>query len=286
MFNPMYSTPEEVLTPVYTAESGLKYPEKLPKEQVEPVKLDLTNTAVEVYYEDVDSLDPEQFVMVRRQGFGGSDSGIILGVNPYESLNALIQQKASNIVTEEEKAVSKETAVIKGNDLEPLIIQKFKQHFGMDTLKPTDMYVFKDFPYLKMNFDGVTGTPEQYIPVEIKVVTKRGEHNYNATRAIFIEDQGFFQLPRNISGENISIKEKAEFYGIPAYYYTQIQQEMMALNAPFGYLCTLWEHSWKLHCFFIYRDVSVQNQLVVKAAKAWDKVELLKQTGGNVYDFY
>lgn len=270
----------ENLVPLFTTESGLQYPDKPIKDKTEPVKLDTTNLPIKVYIENIDDLPPEQFAMARREGFGGSDSGILLGVNPYTPISKLIAQKARRELTAEEIATAKEPAVIKGNDLEPLIIKKFAQAFDMETIKPTDMYIFTEHPYLKMNFDGVTGTPKQYWPVEIKVVTQRGEHNYNPFCEIYNSREGHKLLPQNHAETNNSIHTKAELYGIPPYYYTQLQQEMLALNAPFGFLASLWESTWTLHVYLIHQDVKVQNAIKIAGFQTWQKVEVLRQKNG------
>lgn len=276
---------EDLLRPMYTAASGLQYPQKLAPENKERVTLELQNTNLVLYKANVGSLSGEEFTMIRRNGFGSSDSGILLGVNPYTSLHELIAQKASTTLSEEEKQISNQVAVIKGNDLEPLIIEKFENIFDMPTLKPTDMYSIKDFEYLKMNFDGVTGTPDQYIPAEIKVVTAKGEKNYNPFKAIYVEGEGFSRILENYAETNNTIQTKAAQYGIPPYYYTQLQQEMMALNAPFGYLCSLWERPWKIHVYFIHKDEAVWNALKIAGFNAWQKVLALREKNNVSQDF-
>ena len=109
----------------------LVYPEALPPETEERVHLDLTNTQLELYYESVDLLKGSDFTLIRRDGFGGSDSSYLCNVNPYDCLANIIDQKARKTLTEEERAVSNQIAVIKGNDLEPLIIKKFEQIMGI-----------------------------------------------------------------------------------------------------------------------------------------------------------
>ena len=100
------------------------------------------------------------------------------------------------------------------------------------------MYMHKDYPFITINFDGVTGTPKQYIPAEIKVVTMYGEKHYDFSKAMYHEQiNRFLPLPEDVSDRNWSIENKAAYYGIPPYYYTQLQQQqMLGLNAPFGYL--------------------------------------------------
>lgn len=271
------SIAQQLLQPLYTAESGLMYPERLPPDDTARVELDLTNTPLAVYHTDMELLSKEEFALIRRNGFGGSDSSILLGVNPYTSLQELVLQKASTTLSEEELETGNQVAVLKGNDLEPLIIDKFEQIMQMKTVKPTDMYVFKDWEFLKMNFDGVTGTAAQYIPVEIKVVTKKGEKHYDPFKAFYVEREGFSSLPDNYTLANNSIETKATQYGIPAYYYTQLQDEMMALNAPFGYLCTLWEATWTVHIYLIHKDETTWNAIKVQGFKAWEMVTALKE---------
>ena len=238
--------------------------------------LDLTNTILEVAVSDIDKFENDDYIILRRQGFGASDSSVILGVNPYKTLPELIKEKASNVITEEERAVSKKAAVRKGVDLEPLIIQKFQHYFKKECIKPKDMYRCKPAPQLTINFDGVTGTPEQYIPTEIKVVTMYGEKHYNPLKAIFDEINGFKPLPEDISNTNNSIETKASLYGIPPYYYTQLQQQMYGLNAPFGYLSVLFDRDWIMKTFLIYRDEQVIQELIQKSGVAWEQVLALK----------
>lgn len=259
-------------------------------------ELDLTGLPIVVDVENIDQKSSEEFAKARRNGFGGSDSSILLGVNPFTTLHELILQKATPELTEEEKQVGQLAAVRKGNDLEPLIIKKASEILGMEIIKPPHMYMFQDFPYLKMNFDGV-GIVEsikkfelppaldlgKYIPVEIKLATVKGERHYNPFVAVYTEVNASKANPTtrpilpDVSSTDMTIEKKAEYYGIPQYYYTQIQQEMMALNAPYGMLAVMFDSSWSVSIFFIWRDLKVQNRLKIEGFEAWQKVEDLKQ---------
>lgn len=239
-------------------------------------KLDLTNTQLVIDVADINLKTPDEYTLLRRNGFGGSDSSVLLGVNPFKTLDELIKEKLSKGISEEERAIGELTSVRMGRDLEPLIIEKFRQHFKQEIIKPSDMYKFINYPYLKLNFDGVTGTPEQYIPAEIKVVTSKGERHYNPTKAIYNEMQGFLPLQPDPTEHNWSIETKALYYGIPPYYYTQLQQEMFGLNAPFGYLAVLFERDWRFYVFHVWKDQKVWDALVVQGYKAWEKIEMMR----------
>lgn len=239
--------------------------------------LNIKNLPIKIYIDNIDKVleeDKEKFAILRRNGLGGSDSSIVLGVNPYTSRAELIKQKASNVLTEEEKAVGEKVAVRKGNDLEPLIIQKTTKHFGIEIFKPKDMYRFKEYPWLTMNFDGVAQEKGgQYYPCEIKVVTMYGQKYYNFNKAFFDETQGMLPLPENYAMSEInSIETKAMQYGIPPYYYTQLQQEMMALNAPYGLLSVLRDSDWRLYTFYVHPDPFVQSRIITEGFKVWQEV--------------
>lgn len=244
-------------------------------------ELDLKRVPVEVAVENIDAVSKEDFTQLRRTGFGGSDSSVLLGVNPFSTEADLIASKVRTELSEEEKAVGKLAAVRKGNDLEPLIISKATEILKTTVFKPPHMYRFKDYPYLTMNFDGVTDLDgKQYMPVEIKVCTYRGEKHYNKFKAFFDESLPEGEQARleqeDISEANISVEERAAHYGIPPYYFTQLQQEMMALDAPFGFLAVLFESDWYVRIFKIYRDPKTQNALIIRGYKLWQKVEAIK----------
>lgn len=248
----------------------------------EPVQaLELSRVPVEIAVENIDQVSKEEFTQLRRTGFGGSDSSVLVGVNPFSTVNDLIQSKVRTELSEEEKAIGKLTAVRKGNDLEPLVIKKATEILENQVFKPPHMYRFKEYPYLTMNFDGVTdlkGT--QYVPVEIKVCTFKGEKHYNKFKALFDEalPEGAQARPEqtDISEGNLSIEERAAHYGIPPYYFTQLQQEMMALDAPFGFIAVLFESDWYVRIFKVWKDPKTQNAIILNGYKIWKKVEAIK----------
>lgn len=265
--------------------------------RVEQVKaLDLTDLPIEIDIANIDKASKQDFALARRNGFGGSDSSVLVGVNPYTTLRELILQKCRTELTEEEKEIGNLAAVRKGNDLEPLIIQKTSEILGMNIIKPPHMYKFIDFPYLKMNFDGVGEVTSitkmelpqvsdlgKYIPVEIKVATVRGEKHYNPFVAVYTEvvsgklNPTFRNILPDVSMSDMTIDAKAKYYGIPPYYYTQLQQEMMALNAPYGFLAVMFDTTWSISIFFVWRDTIVQDKIKIEGFKAWQKIKDLKQ---------
>lgn len=236
-------------------------------------KLDLKGLDLKIDVADINLYPNEQYAILRKHGLGTSDSSILCGVNPYTTLPELIQEKARNYLTEEEKAVGNKVAVKKGRDLEPVIIDKFSKIIGKRIVKPSDMYVHANYPWLKFNFDGVIDKIEgQYIPAEIKVVTQAGLKHYNAAKAWFRESQGFLNIPEDYSKTNNSIETKASLYGIPPYYYTQLQQQIFGLKAPYGHLTVLLDSYWEVVSFFVWRDDACIKTILTQGWQAWEKV--------------
>lgn len=216
----------------------------------------LEQGVVEIAVENVQSLSHEEYALVRKNYFGASDSSILCGVNLYKTMDALLKEKNCKFLTEEEKAVGEKPIVRKGYDLEPIILQKAETELNTEIHKPKDMYKFKAVDGLSINFDGVIEEEGKLVPVEAKLVSKYGEKYYNK-----LVDIKVMKIKQPIVDVNkpldTYIKQKALLLGIPAYYYTQVQQEIAALNAPYGYLAALFDESWTFKLFYIPRDERV-----------------------------
>lgn len=227
--------------------------------------------ALVVKIEHIDQVSEEEYAMLRKESFGGSDSSILCGVNLYKTLNQLIREKNCKYITDEEKEVGNKAIVRKGKDLEPIILDKAAQELGIEINKPTAMFEFKEEPILTLNYDGVAEENQVLIPIEAKLVSKYGEKYYNKNKTL--EENK--EVDMNIEGDSLEahIKRKALRIGIPAYYYTQVQQEIMGLNAPYGYLAVLFDDSWTFKLYLVKADNYVQNKIIDIATKYKDVIK-------------
>lgn len=233
---------------------------------------DIRNIGIlDIKIDSINTLSEEAYALVRKESFGGSDSSILCGVNLYKNMEQLITEKNSKFLTEEEKEVSNKPIVKKGRDLEPLILNKAAELLDREVYKPTAMFKFKDEPILTLNYDGVVNINNQLIPVEAKLVSKWGEKYYSKDKTI--EDN--MSVDMKVEGDSLEahIKRKATRIGIPAYYYTQVQQEMMGLNAPYGYLAVQFDESWEFKLYYVKADSYVQNKIKDIANKYKDAIE-------------
>ena len=216
-------------------------------------------------------LDEEEYALVRKDSFGASDSSILCGVNLYKKIDKLIEEKNCKFITAEEKEIGKKPAVRMGKELEPLVLQHFADTYNVVVEKPVYMYRVKEFPYLTINFDGVTMGIEfgKTIPVEAKCVTRFGEKYYNksvsndSVKKMTITRQGDIQT---------HIKYYASKCGIPAYYYTQVQQQIYGADAPYGFLAALFVETWTYVFFLVPRDEITISHIISSGAKANEKL--------------
>lgn len=219
----------------------------------------------------IDEVSEEDYAMVRKESFGGSDSSVLCGVNLYKTMDELIKEKNSKFITEEEKEVGNKAIVRKGKELEPLILHKAEELLNRQIYKPTAMFEFKENSMLTLNYDGVCRINEHLIPVEAKLVSKWGEKYYNKDKDI----NDNMSVDMKVEGDSLEahIKRKATRIGIPPYYYTQVQQEMMGLNAPYGYLAVQFDESWTFKLYYVKADPYVQNKIFDIAEQYKDKIE-------------
>ena len=220
---------------------------------------------------NIDQVSEEEYAMLRKESFGGSDSSILCGVNLYKTMEQLIKEKNCKYITDEEKEIGNKPIVRKGRDLEPIILDKASKELGIEVHKPTAMFVFKEEPILTLNYDGVGEENEILIPIEAKLVSKYGEKYYNKDKTIKENKD----VDMKVEGDSLEahIKRKATRIGIPAYYYTQVQQEMMGIDAPYGYLAVLFDESWDFKLYLVKKDTFVQNKIYDIANKNKDKIE-------------
>ena len=209
----------------------------------------------------------ESYANMRHVGFGASEASILVGINPFNTLDDLRKQKQELAYDAE---ISKKDVVRKGRDLESLFMEKASKHFTLDIYKPDYMYEIDEEARLTVNFDGVSYIEAKYIPVEIKMCSIYGAKHYNFDKSL-VEDINDEHWRTDIHSFIYSyMTDSLETCGFPPYYYTQLQQQMLALNAPFGILAVMDDKTWKMHYFVTKRNDAMITEIKVQAIKNKD----------------
>jgi predicted phage-related endonuclease len=227
------------------------------------------------------NLSEAEFADIRRNGIGASDASVILGTNPWAKLEDITEDKLAKGYTAKNAEISTKPNVRKGSDLEPLILKKAEEAIARPVIKPTAMYRFKNYPWLTVNYDGITNIFDQWVPVEAKMVSTFGEKGWNWGKSWAKgEMQKAFSTRPNIGIEE-RCKQAGEHYGIPPYYYCQLQQQMAGIGASFGFMAALHDKDWTLRLYMVHRDNLLLQELVDKSRTFWNTIAVKK--GGQVY---
>lgn len=222
-----------------------------------------------IYMFNTEGMDAEAFTMSRRKGFGASDSSKLLGVNHWDGVDVLIEEKNSPVITAKEIEVGLKPQVRMGNDLEPLIISKASDFLGLEVTKDTNTYYLKDYPQLTINYDGLT---DGFVPVECKCVSPFGRKYWS-----FENSQPGPTAPavaQNYSsyrGLAEKIATQAAMVGIPEYYYTQVQQQLLGTPSDYAWLAALDVKEWTLHMFKVLEDEDIQRAIIDASLRTLSK---------------
>lgn len=208
-----------------------------------------------------------EYAMIRHVGFGASEASILIGINPYNTLDDLRNDK---ITLKLDPEISKKDVVRKGKDLEDVFMKKASNHFNIEIHKPQLMYKIDNESRLTVNFDGVTELSKTFIPVEIKMCSIYGRKHYDFSKS----------LAENINEEHWTtdimdfiatyMTDSLEVCGFPQYYYAQLQQQMLALHAPFGILAVMDDKEWIMHYFVTKRNDEMIKAIQLSAIKNRD----------------
>jgi hypothetical protein len=221
---------------------------------------------------DTTTMSPEEFAMMRRNGLGASDMSAVLGtMDKFRTRDDVLQNKLQLVWTEEEQAIGKKVNVRKGTDLEPLILQKAEEILNLTIIKPTVMYRHKDYPWLTVNFDGIAEIDNVIVPIEAKFTSTYADKYWDYT----VKDHTWLAPTHGQSLDYINALAKT--YGVPPYYLVQVQVQLFALRAPFGYLLSLRDKDWTVYPFKIDKDQKIQDEILIEGHKLWTQIQKIRE---------
>ncbi len=153
--------------------------------QANQVQLDLAYQP-SVLVEHIADLTKEEWVKQRSVGFGGSDCGVIMGVNKFTSLTTLIQKKLG-MLKEEKVSADKQFVFDYGHVLEEALIKYFGAVTGFEVFKDDAMYYHPNYPFMIADCDAFCIDNEGYkCLIECKTSTSENAKNWKS--GIYGED--------------------------------------------------------------------------------------------------
>lgn len=185
-------------------------------------------------------MDIATWLSYRRMGVCGSDTGIILGLNPYRSVIELWEDKIGQLPIEE----NENNFTHFGHLLEPIVRQEFQRQTGLKVSVRNAIFQSEQYPWMLADIDGI--------------VTEEA-----GTKAIF-EAKTAIEYKKGIWDEG----------KIPDSYFSQLQHYMAVTGLDKAYIaCLVGGNS-----FFYYkvlRDDSYICWLIEKEKEFWNHVQTL-----------
>lgn len=153
--------------------------------QAEEAELDLTYQP-SILVEHISDLTKEEWVQQRSVGFGGSDCGVIMGVNKFMSLSTLIQKKLG-MIKEDKVSADKQYVFDYGHVMEDALVKYFGAVTGFEVFKDDAMYYHPNYPFMIADCDAFCIDNEGYkCLIECKTSTSENAKNWKS--GIYGED--------------------------------------------------------------------------------------------------
>ena len=181
-------------------------------------------------------MEKKTWLAYRRQGIGGSDAPVILGLSPYRSILELWEDKTGKKKMEEEE----NHFTYFGHVLEPVIKKEFMKRTGLKVRAKNCILQSEEYPFMLADLDGTVQEPDgSYSVFEAKTATEYKKE----------------------------IWEK----GIPEEYMAQVQHYLCVTGYQKAYVCALVGGNM-FYCHVIRRDEAYIRMLVEKESYFWDCV--------------
>ena len=175
----------------------------------------------------------------RKTGIGGSDAGIILGVNPYRTKRELFYEK-----TGIEPVNEKETSTLAlrwGHALEETVAQEFSYKTGLRVYQVEEMYQHPIYPFMQGNIDRFIDFPD-------------------GTRGIL-----------ECKTSNPSAKNNWSDNSLPFHYEVQVRHYMAVMNINVAYVACLFDNnSDNMAIRKIERDMTFEKEIIAAEMDFWN----------------
>lgn len=189
----------------------------------------------------------------RRQGIGGSDIQHLFSIEPYGCQRYLWLDKQGD---EPDYPILSEGAIKRGNKMENIIIEEYREVTGNNVRKVHRTLTHKTIKWARVHLDG-------------EIV---GDHSYNREPSRNGHPTlGPGVLECKSVGRQMFMKIKQE--GIPKSWILQMQHGMFVTNRAWASIAVLWAEQWEFVTFNVDRNEEIVKAIQYEGNKFWAKVE-------------
>ena len=182
------------------------------------------------------NMDVCTWLSYRRKGVCGSDTGIILGLNPYRSVFELWEDKTGQIPVEEKE--NQYTHF--GHLLEPVIRQEFQRQTGLKVRVRNAIFQSETYPWMLADIDGiVTEKDGSHAIFEAKTAIEYKKGIWEEGK---IPDSYFSQLQHYMAVTGLNKAYIACLVGGSSFYYYEVQRDDEYINWLIKLEMEFWNH--------------------------------------------
>lgn len=179
----------------------------------------------------------EEWHRLRKNGIGGSDAAVVLGISPFKSSLELWYEKTDDTVKQEDET----EAAYWGKQLEPVVRDEFSSRTGLKVHQESFILQHAKYPFMQANLDG-------YVYDSVYGICAFEAKTASAYKASDWAD------------------------GVPEEYYAQLQHYMAVTGYKGAYIAALIGGNhfvWK----FVERDKKYIQELIRKEKEFWNHVQ-------------
>ena len=181
-------------------------------------------------------MDRKDWLMLRKNGIGGSDAGAVCGLNPYVSPLEVYFSKTCEGVDE---GAPDNEAMREGRDLEDYVARRFMEASGLKVRRANVMYASREHPFMIADVDRlVTGRENGITGLECKTASPYSEEKWKDGK-------------------------------IPAYYIMQCYHYMAVLDAQSWYIAVM-VYGREFKYIKLERDEEIIQQLIMIEENFWN----------------
>jgi putative phage-type endonuclease len=192
--------------------------------------------------------DRTRWLEERRQGIGGSDSPVILGVSPFVTPRELWRQKRGIDPLEQHET----PAMLRGTALEPIAADLYARQTGRKVRKSNLTLRHPQHQWMLAHIDR-----------QIVAQDERGP--------------GVLE----IKCPGLHVFGRARRKGLPDYYQVQLQHYLAVSGRKWGAFAVFNAERWELVCFDVPRDEELIETIIARDAEFWRAVEEGREPVGN-----
>lgn len=178
----------------------------------------------------------EDWLLLRKNGIGGSDASAILGLNPYKSILEVYMDKITPVITKED--LRQTESQYWGTILEDVVANEFSNRTGLEVVRCNYMLQHPRYPFMIADLDRIV--TDENVGLECKTASEYKAGDW--------ED------------------------GVPDYYFAQVQH-YMAVTGFDGFYVAVLIGGNKFRYFYVERDEEYIEHLIKKEKEFWHHVQ-------------